>query len=186
MTSDALIRSLRPLAAIGILAAALTGCAPTDPDAPSSPAAPSDGADTGGAVGNEPGAYPVDDAFFDSVDDLRTDFDTWHDEWLRAGCSADLVAQGDINCAGQLIGGGMIATMLQIVFGGTGVDDFASHPQLADLADVRDDADAASTSSTAWGDAACASTVSPACDALTVQAVDDLEQLHGDLLQWSR
>lgn len=177
-------RSLAAAAAFLLPALLLVGCAQTtvpldqpDPDIPG-----------GSGDGPVTGIPAVDDEFFATVEELRGQLDEWRDGWLASGCTDVAAVSGGIDCSLSLSGGGLVATSIQIVFGGTGIADFAlsPQPQVADLADSQAAAVAAATSTAEWNDSGCPGETDPSCLAPTTAMVDDLMALHDALFSWSR
>lgn len=160
----------------------LAGCVtapplPIDPPDPDIPGGGGDGPVTGPAF---------DDDFFDTIDSYKTDLDVWRDDWLAMGCTAEVVASGEMNCSLHLTGGGLIGSAIQIVFGSTGVADFDDHPQLADLGGAQDAAFASYLAAATWGDENCAGAADPTCLPFATALADGLLGLHEELLTWSR
>jgi hypothetical protein len=170
------------LAALALPALLLAGCVPaplpTDPPDPDIP---------GGGV-EEPGlgGPAVDEPFFDSVDQYKAELDAWRDAWLSMGCTAEVVATGEMNCALHLSGGGLIATAIQIVFSSSGVEDFDGHQQLDDLAGAQDAALASYLAAETWADENCAGADDPTCLPFATDLVDGLLDLHEELFSWAR
>lgn len=161
----------------------LTGCVPAppslDPPDPDIPGGSGDGPVTGVPAVDE-------EFFFGTLAEYKTDLDVWRDQWLQLGCSTEVVATGEMNCSLHLTSGGLVATSIQILFGGTGIADFALAPQVADLDGAQDAALAATLAAEEWADENCAGAADPTCLPFTTALVDGLLDLHGELLTWSR
>jgi hypothetical protein len=171
------------VAALLLPALLLAGCvsAPTPIDPPDT--------DIPGGSGDGPvtGIPAVDDEFFfGTLEEYKTDLDEWRDQWLQMGCSTEVVATGEMNCALHLTSGGLIATSIQILFGSTGIADFALSPQVADLDGAQDAALASYEAAEAWADENCAGAADASCLPFTTDLVDAVLDLHEELLTWSR